>query len=135
MSDPLPKKSATIDRRTALRGAFAGAAILAAGSAATGPARAAAPRRRTPGLRTGGKEVAVFGGGMAGLSAAHELAERGFQVTVYEPAFLGGKARSMPVPGTGAVRTSGPARRARFPLLPRLLPEHSRHHAAYPLPR
>ncbi|WP_433492772.1 hydroxysqualene dehydroxylase [Nocardia grenadensis] len=102
MSDQLPKKSASIDRRTALRGALAGAAILAAGSATGGTARAAAPRGRTPGLRTGGKEVAVFGGGMAGLSAAHELAERGFKVTVYEPAFLGGKARSMPVPGTGA---------------------------------
>ncbi|MCX0275522.1 FAD-dependent oxidoreductase [Nocardia zapadnayensis] len=101
MSDQLPKKSASIDRRTALRGALAGAAILAAGSAASGTAHAAAPHRRTPGLRTGGKEVAVFGGGMAGLSAAHELAERGFRVTVYEPAFLGGKARSMPVPGTG----------------------------------
>ncbi|NKY58891.1 hydroxysqualene dehydroxylase [Nocardia flavorosea] len=98
MPDQLPKKSASIDRRTALRGAFAGAAILAAGqaTAAAGPAR-----HRTPGLRTGGKEVAIFGGGMAGLSAAHELAERGFRVTVYEPAYLGGKARSLGVPGTG----------------------------------
>ncbi|RJO73318.1 FAD-dependent oxidoreductase [Nocardia panacis] len=39
---------------------------------------------------------------MAGLAAAHELIERGFRVTVYEPEFLGGKARSIPVPGTGA---------------------------------
>lgn len=31
-----------------------------------------------------GKRVAVLGGGMAGLAAAHELAERGFQVTVFE---------------------------------------------------
>lgn len=37
---------------------------------------------------------------MAGLSAAHELIERGFSVTVYEPAYLGGKARSHDVPGT-----------------------------------
>lgn len=37
---------------------------------------------------------------MAGLSAAHELIERGFRVTVYEPAYLGGKARSHDVPGT-----------------------------------
>ncbi|MGH7248105.1 MAG: FAD-dependent oxidoreductase, partial [Pseudomonadota bacterium] len=46
--------------------------------------------------------VAVFGGGVAGLSAAHELAERGFQVRVYErKAVLGGKARSIPVPNSG----------------------------------
>ncbi|MBF6348111.1 MULTISPECIES: hydroxysqualene dehydroxylase [Nocardia] len=98
MSDQLPKKSAAIDRRTALRGALAGAAVLAAGP---GIATAAPARHRTPGLRTGGKEVAIFGGGMAGLSAAHELAERGFRVTVYEPSYLGGKARSMGVAGTG----------------------------------
>ena len=46
--------------------------------------------------------VAVLGGGVGGLSAAHELAERGFAVTVYEArADFGGKARSMPVPGSG----------------------------------
>jgi uncharacterized protein with NAD-binding domain and iron-sulfur cluster len=39
---------------------------------------------------------------MAGLAAAHELAERGFRVTVYERKALGGKARSIPVPGTAA---------------------------------
>ena len=37
---------------------------------------------------------------MAGLSAAHELIERGFSVTVYEPGRLGGKAFSHDVPGT-----------------------------------
>jgi uncharacterized protein with NAD-binding domain and iron-sulfur cluster len=48
------------------------------------------------------QRVAVLGGGMAGLTAAHELAERGFGVTVYEArALLGGKARSLPVPGSG----------------------------------
>ena len=46
--------------------------------------------------------VAVLGGGVAGLSAAHELAERGFAVAVYEQRDApGGKARSMPVPGSG----------------------------------
>jgi uncharacterized protein with NAD-binding domain and iron-sulfur cluster len=45
--------------------------------------------------------VAVFGGGIAGLTAAHELAERGFDVTVYERRAWGGKARSTVVPGSG----------------------------------
>jgi 15-cis-phytoene desaturase len=46
--------------------------------------------------------VAILGGGVGGLSAAHELAERGFEVTVYEAApGPGGKARSIFVPGTG----------------------------------
>jgi uncharacterized protein with NAD-binding domain and iron-sulfur cluster len=46
--------------------------------------------------------VAILGGGVAGLTAAHELAERGFAVTVYETRDrLGGKARSLPVPGSG----------------------------------
>jgi hypothetical protein len=47
-----------------------------------------------------GATVAVLGGGVAGLSAALELAERGFRVTVYERKELGGKARSIPVPRT-----------------------------------
>ncbi len=47
--------------------------------------------------------VAVLGGGVAGLSAAQELAERGYQVHVYErKPVMGGKARSIPVPGSAA---------------------------------
>src|SRR3954470_12320405 len=47
--------------------------------------------------------VAVLGGGVAGLSAAHELAERGFAVTVYEQRDApGGKARSIPYAGSGS---------------------------------
>jgi uncharacterized protein with NAD-binding domain and iron-sulfur cluster len=46
--------------------------------------------------------VAILGGGVAGLSAAHELVERGFDVTVCEARDIpGGKARSLPVPGSG----------------------------------
>jgi len=46
--------------------------------------------------------VAVLGGGVAGLSAAHELVERGFTVTVHEKrAVPGGKARSYPAPESG----------------------------------
>src|SRR3954454_15469269 len=48
------------------------------------------------------KTVAILGGGVGGLSAAHELAERGFQVRVYErKQIFGGKARSISVPGSG----------------------------------
>ena len=49
-----------------------------------------------------GRKVAVLGGGVGGMSAAHELAERGFNVTVYDrQAIPGGKARSIDVPGSG----------------------------------
>src|SRR6476469_9853008 len=42
--------------------------------------------------------VIVLGGGVAGMSAAHELIERGFEVVVLERAYMaGGKARSIPV--------------------------------------
>jgi len=45
--------------------------------------------------------VAILGGGVAGLSAAQELAERGYKVDVYErKPVLGGKARSIPVPNS-----------------------------------
>ncbi len=81
---------ATPSRRTVLKtGTAVGAtAAVVAGSP---PAFASTPGRR----------VAVLGGGMAGLAVAHELAERGFEVTVFEPKAWGGKARSIPVPGTG----------------------------------
>lgn len=52
-------------------------------------------------------KVIVIGGGVAGLSAAHELARRGgFEVVVYEQrAVAGGKARSMDaIAGTGGRR-------------------------------
>ena len=49
-----------------------------------------------------GRRIAVLGGGIAGMTVAHELAERGFQVSLFERNPIGGgKARSMDVPGTG----------------------------------
>ena len=49
-----------------------------------------------------GKTVVVLGGGVGGLSAAHELSERGFKVRVFErKSLFGGKARSLEVPNTG----------------------------------
>jgi uncharacterized protein with NAD-binding domain and iron-sulfur cluster len=76
-------------RDTGVAGAVAAGAI-------SNPARALGAARR--GRR---QTVAVFGGGIAGLTAAHELADRGFDVTIYERRAWGGKARSTQVPGTG----------------------------------
>ncbi|HWU31642.1 MAG TPA: FAD-dependent oxidoreductase, partial [Marmoricola sp.] len=47
------------------------------------------------------RRVVVLGGGVGGLTTAHELAERGFAVTVVEPKAFGGKARSITIPHTG----------------------------------
>ena len=47
-------------------------------------------------------KVVVLGGGVAGMSAAHELIERGFEVEVFDTntEYCGGKARSVNVPDT-----------------------------------
>lgn len=45
------------------------------------------------------KKVIILGGGIAGMSAAHELIEKGFEVTIFERQLKlpGGKARSFPL--------------------------------------
>jgi uncharacterized protein with NAD-binding domain and iron-sulfur cluster len=49
------------------------------------------------------KKVVILGGGVAGMSAAHELVERGFDVEVFErKAIAGGKARSISAIGSSA---------------------------------
>jgi uncharacterized protein with NAD-binding domain and iron-sulfur cluster len=79
---------------------FLAQAGAAAGGAAwaLSPATALAAKRRP----SDGRRVAIFGAGVAGLTTAHELAERGFLVTVYERDHLGGKAWSVPVPGSAS---------------------------------
>src|SRR5438309_7176324 len=89
-----------VSRRRFLRGAALGAAWMAGGPAVNtalgspGRSRPRSPRPR--------QTVAVFGGGFAGLTAAHELAERGFDVSLYERRAWGGKARSTEVPGSAS---------------------------------
>jgi uncharacterized protein with NAD-binding domain and iron-sulfur cluster len=54
------------------------------------------------------KTVMVLGGGIGGLSAAHELSERGFSVRVFELRDVpGGKARSVVVPSTAPRQNVG----------------------------
>ncbi|WP_157019043.1 hydroxysqualene dehydroxylase [Mesorhizobium xinjiangense] len=48
------------------------------------------------------KKVAILGGGIGGLTAAHELALRGFAVEIFDAQTIpGGKARTIPAPHTG----------------------------------
>jgi uncharacterized protein with NAD-binding domain and iron-sulfur cluster len=87
-----------LTRRAFVRGAALSGAALALPGVRPRVARAA----------TNGKRVAIFGAGMSGLVAAHELAERGFTVDVYERLpQLGGKARSWAVPDTAADGRAG----------------------------
>ena len=85
--------SAPITRRSIL----ATSAATSAATAAVAAALDVAPSYAAPSA----DRVLVLGGGVGGLTAAHELAERGYAVTIVEPKVLGGKARSITVPGTG----------------------------------
>lgn len=62
----------------------------------------AAPKSGLPTRATAKKRVVVVGGGLAGIAAATELAERGFAVTLLERAGgLGGKLAGWPVTALG----------------------------------
>jgi uncharacterized protein with NAD-binding domain and iron-sulfur cluster len=104
------------------------------------------PTAEHGGIKFLGNRVVIMGGGVAGMSAAHELIERGFEVEVYEWGDIaGGKARSIPVlePGNndvgGRVFEKAPStsedqvnRQGRLPWLPgehgfRFFPGFYRH--------
>jgi len=56
--------------------------------------------------QTASKHVAIFGAGIAGLSAAHELVRRGYRISVYESAAeAGGFFRSSRSPQAGNLPT------------------------------
>jgi len=62
------------------------------------------------------KKVVILGGGIAGLSAAHELVGRGFDVEVFERKSVpGGKARSLAATPPALVRSPFAAPGARAP--------------------
>src|SRR4051794_14600985 len=94
----MPEERMWLEQGISRRELIGGAAAAGATATLLGPGQALArrPKRRVK------PTVAVLGGGMAGLAAAHELVERGFAVHVFERKALGGKARSIPVAGTGA---------------------------------
>lgn len=91
--DQADDRTGGITRRRLLGGGVAvgAASVLGGGRSAWAGCRPGALR----------DQVVVLGGGMGGLAAAHELIERGFDVTVIERKALGGKARSIAIPGTG----------------------------------
>jgi hypothetical protein len=85
------------------RARFPSLARLAAGAAASRLAGAGAWESQSHLVAS---KVIILGGGVAGMTAAHELAARGFAVVVYELRQVpGGKARSMDaIPGSGGRR-------------------------------
>ncbi len=80
--------------------------------------------------------IVIIGGGVAGLTAAHEFKERGFSVTVYErkpnphsggPAALGGKARSFPAHPAHAYGWAEPGGKSALEKAPRVVLQPAEH--------
>ena len=69
------------------------------------------------------------------MTAAHELAERGFDVVVYEQRAGRGRQGAQHRRHSRHGRAPRAPRRARLPLLPRLLQAPARHDEPHPLPR
>lgn len=70
-------------------------------------------------------KIIIFGGGIAGLTVAHELIEKGFKVTLIEPdQILGGMARSRRenngIPSEHSWRGYGPFYSNTFDILKRI---------------
>ena len=81
------------------------------------------------GVQAAGKKVVILGGGVAGMSAAHELVERGFEVEMFDRKLIaGGKARSLgassPLLVPSPFARSGPARERPSSARPPLPGEH-----------
>jgi monoamine oxidase len=90
------------ERRKLLQaGALAGASVLARGLVGcTSPAPPVAPTASGAGQRTSaslaGRRIVIVGAGLAGLSAAWRLGEKGFQPDIYEASHrVGGRAYTL----------------------------------------
>ena len=82
------------------------------------------------------KKVIIIGGGIGGMSAAHELIERGFEVEVYELNHIaGGKARSMDVPEPLEAGKKPLPGEHGFRFFPRFLQTYYGHYEPYSFPK
>ena len=98
---PLPRRSASASRSTSVTPPrSARCCPRHAPAARSPPSPSAGPRCAPPRFPWPGLKVAVIGSGVSGLTAAHVLARRGNEVTLYErDARFGGHSNTVAVPG------------------------------------